>query len=95
MKPTRNDSHALVDLVDVLLRDGAMITADVVITVDGVPLLGIRLQAAIAGMATMTDHGLLADWDETLRRRHEEPTDRARTGQPTGTAARTDEPETR
>lgn len=71
MKPTRDDSHALVDLVDVLLRDGVVVDADVVVAVDGVPLVGVRLRAAVAGMTAMTDNGLLTGWDEAIRRRHE------------------------
>lgn len=67
MKPTRESPHAVVDLIDVLLRRGAVLDADVVIAVDGVPLVGIRLQAAIAGMATMTDHGMLVELDRERR----------------------------
>lgn len=70
MKPTRDRPHAVVDLVDTLLRDGAVVDADIVVSAGGVPLVGIRLQAAIAGMATMTDYGLLVEWDRDLRERH-------------------------
>lgn len=69
MKPTREDPHALVDLVDVLLREGAVVDADVLITVGGVPLVGLKLRAAVAGMATMTDHELLTEWDAARRTR--------------------------
>lgn len=69
MKPTRESPHAVVDLVDVLLRRGAVLDADVVIAVDGVPLVGVRLQAAIAGMAAMTDHGMLIELDRDRRER--------------------------
>ncbi|MFT4958062.1 MAG: hypothetical protein ACI9EZ_001383 [Halobacteriales archaeon] len=74
MKPKKNDEHAIVELVDVLLREGAVLQADVVVTVADVPLIGINLQAAIAGMATMTDYGLLREYDETVRERAEEGT---------------------
>jgi hypothetical protein len=70
MNPTRDRPHAIVDLLDILLRDGAVLDADVVIAVDGVPLVGIRLQAAVAGMATMTEYGMLVEWDRDHRRRH-------------------------
>jgi len=69
MDPTKDDPEALVELVDVLLRDGAVIQADVVVTVADVPLVGISLRAAVAGMTTMADYGLLADWDEAVRDR--------------------------
>ena len=68
MKPTKPSEGAAVDLLDVLLRDGVVLSADVVVTVADVPLVGIKLRAAIAGMATMTDHGMLTDLDRRKRR---------------------------
>ncbi|ELZ26784.1 Gas vesicle protein [Halogeometricum pallidum JCM 14848] len=62
-----SDDDAVVDLVDVLLRDGAVLDADVVVTVAEIPLIGIKLRAAIAGMTTMTEYGLFEDWDERIR----------------------------
>lgn len=84
MKPTREGSHALVDLVDVLLREGAVVDADVVVSVAGVPLVGISLRAAVAGMATMTEYGLLTEWDETHRARAAESTVDASESAPSG-----------
>lgn len=69
MQPTKSDENAVVELVDVLLREGVILRADVVVTVADVPMVGINLQAAIAGMATMTDYGLLEEFDETVRDR--------------------------
>lgn len=69
MEPTRDDDDALVDLVDVLLREGVLVQADVVVSVAEVPLVGISLRAAVAGMTEMTDRGLLDGWDRDLRRR--------------------------
>ncbi|WP_227373859.1 gas vesicle protein GvpM [Haladaptatus halobius] len=74
MKPTKDD-HAVVDLLDVLLRDGAVIQADVVITVADVPLVGLSLRAAIAGMTTMTDYGYFEEWDAVQRRLARAPDD--------------------
>ena len=68
MKPTKPSDGATVDLLDVLLRDGVVLSADVVVTVADVPLVGIKLRAAIAGMETMTDHGMLVDLDRRKRR---------------------------
>lgn len=62
-----SDDDAVVDLVDVLLRDGAVLDADVVVSVADIPLIGIKLRAAIAGMTTMTEYGLFEDWDERIR----------------------------
>ena len=66
MEPT-TDNAALVDLVDVLLRDGAVLRADVIITVADVPLVGLSLSAAIAGMETMNDYGMFEEWDGRKR----------------------------
>jgi len=66
VEPTR-EGDAVVDLLDVLLRDGAMIQADVLVTVADVPLIGINLRAAIAGMATMRDYGFFEEWDAATR----------------------------
>ncbi|SNZ13397.1 Gas vesicle protein [Natronoarchaeum philippinense] len=66
MEPSRDDD-AVVDLLDVLLRDGAMLQADVIVTVADIPLIGINLRAAIAGMATMRDHGFFEEWDAATR----------------------------
>jgi hypothetical protein len=72
MKPTKEPDHAIVDVLDVLLREGAMIQADVLITVADIPLIGINLQAAIAGMTTMTEYGFFENWDVEKRRTTEE-----------------------
>ena len=53
MKPEKNED-ALVDVIDVLLRDGAVLRADVIVSVADIPLVGLKLSAALAGMDTMT-----------------------------------------
>lgn len=68
MKPQRDDD-AFVDVLDVLLRDGAIVRADVIVSVADVPLIGIKLTAAIAGMETMTEYGLFEEWDARRRDR--------------------------
>ena len=67
MEPIRNSSGTLVDLLDRLLDKGVVIYADVVVSLAGIPLIGISLRAALAGMDTMTKYGLMVDWDEKLR----------------------------
>lgn len=67
MQPTKNDRHAIVELIDVLLRDGAIIQADVIVTVADIPLIGISLRAAVAGMTTMSEYGIFEDWDASHR----------------------------
>lgn len=62
MQPTRADDHAIVELLDVLLERGVVVQADIVVTVADIPLIGISLRAAIAGIAKMTEHDGYA-WD--------------------------------
>ena len=61
-------SHAqIVDLLDRILDRGVVIDADIVISLAGVPLVGLKLRLDLAGMETMIAHGLLADFDRRLR----------------------------
>ena len=69
MKPTKEDEHAVVDVLDVILREGAIIQADVLVSVADIPLIGINLRAAVAGLTTMREHGLFENWDLETRRR--------------------------
>ena len=58
MEPTRETKAGLVDLLDRVLEKGLIIHADVVITLAGVPLIGISLKAALASIETMLDYGM-------------------------------------
>ena len=69
MEPSKPEEGAVVDLVDAILRDGVVLQADVIISVTDVPLIGLKLRAALAGMDTMTEYGIFEDWDRTHRRR--------------------------
>jgi len=66
MEPTRENT--LVDLLDRLLVKGIVLRADVIITVADIPLIGINLWAAIAGIKTMLDYGMMEAWDESIRK---------------------------
>lgn len=66
MRPQRESS--LVDLLDKLLDKGAVLKADVVISLAGVPLIGIVLSAAIASMETMVKYGVMEEWDQRIRK---------------------------
>jgi len=57
----------LVDLLDRVLEKGLVINADIIISVAGIPLLGVNLRAALAGMETMLKYGLMREWDERTR----------------------------
>jgi len=67
MESLARPQATLVDLLDRVLDRGLVINADIVITLAGVPLIGINLRAALAGMETMTKYGLLREWDQSIR----------------------------
>jgi len=65
--PTREEKATLVDLLDRVLEKGLVIQADIIISVAGIPLIGVNLRAALAGMETMLKYGLMREWDERTR----------------------------
>ncbi len=65
MIPERD--YGLVDILDRLLNKGVVLNADLIITVAGVPLIGLSLIAALASIETMLDYGMLKAWDEETR----------------------------
>ncbi len=67
MEPTRDTRATLVDLLDRVIDKGIMLDADLMITMAGIPLIGIKLKAAIAGIETMLEYGIWNDWDEAQR----------------------------
>lgn len=67
MNPTRDTHATLVDLLDRVLDKGLVLDADLIIHVAGIPLLGVKLRAALAGMETMLRYGIWKDWDEAQR----------------------------
>jgi hypothetical protein len=66
MEPVR-DYSALVDLLDHALQKGLYVSADVIISVADVPLIGLNLRLALANIQTMFNYGLMRDWDEARR----------------------------
>jgi len=67
MQPTREKNATLADVLDRALNKGLLINADLIISVADIPLIGVNLKAAIAGMETMLEYGMMQDWDEALR----------------------------
>ena len=67
MKPARDTQATLVDLLDRVLSKGLILDADIIIHVAGIPLLGIKLRAALAGIETMLNYGIWEDWDKAQR----------------------------
>lgn len=62
MRPVRKYS-ALVELLDRALDKGVIVAADVIITVAGVPLIGLNLRLGLASIETMLKYGMMNDWD--------------------------------
>jgi len=67
MQPTREQRVTLSDLLDRVLDKGLVLNADLLITVAGVPLLGVSLHAVLAGVETMTKYGFFTQWDKEIR----------------------------
>jgi len=67
MEPMARPQATLVDLLDRVLDRGLVINADIIISLAGVPLIGINLRAALAGMETMVKYGVMSDWDRRVR----------------------------
>ena len=77
MTPQRNSNATLVDLLDRVLDKGLVIHADLIVSVAGIPLIGVNLRAALAGMETMLKYGVMQAWDEKSRaweRKHRKKT---------------------
>lgn len=70
---TVNMEHAskgnitLVDVLERVLDKGVVVDADLVISIAGIPLVGVNLRAAVAGMETMTKYGVMEEWDKEIR----------------------------
>jgi hypothetical protein len=54
-------------LLDKLLNKGLILNADLIISVAGLPLIGVNLKAALAGIETMLDFGMMEAWDQHTR----------------------------
>jgi len=67
MEPTCDTEATLVDLLDRILDKGLMLDADVIISVSGIPLLGVNLKAALASVDTMLRYGMWENWDAAQR----------------------------
>jgi len=56
-----------VDLLDRVLDRGLVVQADIIISVAGIPLIGVSLRAALAGVETMLQYGMMREWDQKVR----------------------------
>lgn len=67
MEPKKEAGDEVVDLIDKIFEKGIILDADLFISLGGVPLVGVNLKAAIAGMTKMLDYGMMEAWDQELR----------------------------
>jgi hypothetical protein len=98
VEPTAESEDVIVDLLDVLLQKGVVLEADVVIGIADIPLVGIKLRAAIAGLTTMREYGMFEEWDlqqRRQRRSHAPIPGGSMTGRPNPQRPREDEAKTR
>lgn len=58
MEPRRESEGTLIHVVETLLDKGLVLNADIMVSVAGVELLGIRLRAALASFETAARYGL-------------------------------------
>lgn len=56
-----------IDLLDRVLDKGLVIRTDIIISLAGIPMIGVNLGAAIAGMETMLKYGIMEEWDKEIR----------------------------
>lgn len=77
LQPLRDPRATLADLVEVLLNKGVLLHVDLLISVADIPLIGVNVRAALAGIETMLEYGMMQRWDaetrawiERSRRRH-------------------------
>jgi hypothetical protein len=67
MQPSRDFRTTLVDLLDRVLEKGLVLNADLIVSVAGIPLIGVNLRACVAGIETMLQYGIWQEWDEAQR----------------------------
>ena len=90
MEPIRDTRATLVDLLDRVLDKGLVLYADIIVSVAGVPLISVNLRAALAGMETMLQYGMMQDWDERVRAWERDHRSRIAAGTDTPPAEETD-----
>ncbi len=56
----------IVELIDRILEKGAILNADLIITVAEIPLLAANLRLALASVETMIKYGVMNDWLEAI-----------------------------
>jgi len=67
LRPVSDVRSSLSDLVEVLLNKGVLLNVDLLISVADIPLIGVSVKAAVAGIETMLEYGMMRDWDAQTR----------------------------
>lgn len=67
MEPTIDTRTGLGDLLERVLDRGVFVKLDLIISVAGIPLVGLSLHAALASIETMNAYGMFGDWDTSTR----------------------------
>jgi hypothetical protein len=58
LEPARDRGDAVADVIDAVLDKGLVINADIMVSLAGVELLGIKIRAALASFETAARYGL-------------------------------------
>lgn len=67
MEAERESKATLVDLLDRILDKGVIVNADAIVSLAGIPLIAIQLNALVASVETMLSYGMWQDWDSAIR----------------------------
>lgn len=67
LAPVRDTDASLVELLGVVLDKGVVLHLDLMISVADIPLVGVSIRAALAGIETMLAHGMMDRWDGKTR----------------------------
>ena len=68
MEPVIDTRVGVGDLLERVLDRGVVVKLDLIISVAGIPLVGLSLHAAVASIETMNQYGMFGDWDKSTRR---------------------------
>jgi len=58
LQATKGENSGLAEVIDKILDKGLVINADIVVSVAGVELLGVKIRAALASFETAAKYGL-------------------------------------
>lgn len=67
MEPVIDTRTGMGDLLERVLDRGAFVKLDLIISVAGIPLVGLFLHAGLASIETMNRYGMFGDWDKSTR----------------------------